>query len=277
MKKALAIIIPIVIILLAGTAFLFYYMGSNAKTPAAAGAGSEVTAKMADAEFIKSLGKALKARADFTTAKQKEYAKKPETYDEQAYRKEVLNQEQGIKDFISREFENPRLAQLSKDYINGLETQEKSLDYYSTDYVKYQDLWKEGYGKRSISIVALQEEFGLDVPKEIIEEFKSVAKTTTEEQQKEKAIKQMIAGIEFEETEASYGYKTYAAVVENTTEFSFDYVSLTINLTEDDVVVESAYSSINNWEAGQKAKFEFTTDKAFDKYKVTGDWYISEN
>lgn len=276
MKKKIAIIIPIVIVLLIGISTLFYFMGQNSKGPATFGSAGRISANTSEAEFIKTLEKNLKARTTYSLSKEKEYVQNPETYNEKKFHTELLEKEQTIYEFKTREYENPRLAQLTKDYIAGLEKQAASLDYYEADYMKYLDLWKEGYEKRAVALIALHEEFGLNLPEDAIESFNSISKATLEKEEEEKTIKAMIDKIEFISTETKGDYTTYSAIVENTTGLNFDYMNLTISLLQGDVVVESAHTNIDYWEANQKVKFEFSTDQTFDKYKVIGEWYINE-
>lgn len=271
MKKFLWITIPVVIVLVVGSALLFYNIGKNNNSKNT-NTGVEVSSEYADSEFIKTLEKCLKKRNDISDKYEKQSKENPEDYNEKQMLSDVVKSEQEMKEFKDKEFSNPRLSQLSKDYIDGLETQEKAIDYYESDYIKCNNTWQEGYSKRSIAIVSLKDEFDLNVPEDSMDSFRSVAKTASEEKEKENAIQQLVNSIQFTEISNEYGYKTYEAVVENTTGLNFEYFNLTINLSKDDVILESAYSSINQWESGQKARFEFTTDKDFDKYKITADW-----
>ena len=69
----------------------------------------------------------------------------------------------------------------------------------------------------------------------------------------------------------------YAAVVKNTSDFNFKTFQVRVNLLDkDDVIVESTYASVNNWEAGQKAKFDFWYDGDFEKISVKSDYWEAE-
>ena len=69
----------------------------------------------------------------------------------------------------------------------------------------------------------------------------------------------------------------YAAVVENTAGFDFKTFQVRVNLLDkDDVIVESTYASVNNWEDGQKAKFDFWYNEEFEKISVKSDYWEAE-
>ena len=67
----------------------------------------------------------------------------------------------------------------------------------------------------------------------------------------------------------AYGYKTYSAVVKNTTSDDFNYFAFNINLNDKDgVTVETTTASTDNWEAGTKHRFEFGTEKSFKSIEI---------
>ena len=83
----------------------------------------------------------------------------------------------------------------------------------------------------------------------------------------------LVNSIEFELKEDVEGYKTYSAVVENTTDINFEFINLEINLLDaDGVIVESTNSNINNFNSGSKARFEFDTMEDFDSYDIVASW-----
>ena len=62
--------------------------------------------------------------------------------------------------------------------------------------------------------------------------------------------------------------------VENTTDNTFEYFNFNISLVDKDgVVVETQNAYTENWKPGDKHRFEFSTDKEFDKIEVeTAEW-----
>lgn len=266
MKKTLCIVIPIVVVLLVLVGGLFYYIGNkNASEQAMSGK---------DKEFLSVLSNGLEERSAFVKEQEKVSANGgTPNFTGADYSRELVNKESKIFEFENAEFDSPRLSQLVKEYIDALKKQKEAVDYYSTDYIKYNDIWSKGYAERSTVIAALCDEFGLKLGKDLAEEFKSNARAVSAEKDKTKQIEDMITNIQFTKEKTEYSTSTYSATVENTTPYTFSSMSLTINLYKDDVIVETLYDSTANWESGEKVRFEFMTSKTFDKYKVKGEWY----
>ena len=69
-------------------------------------------------------------------------------------------------------------------------------------------------------------------------------------------------------------YHTYSMIMENTTDLDFDYFSFNLNLEDENgVVIETESASTENWDAGTKHKFEFSTDCNFAKITVHNSSY----
>ncbi|MFZ2756278.1 MAG: FxLYD domain-containing protein [Atopobiaceae bacterium] len=72
-----------------------------------------------------------------------------------------------------------------------------------------------------------------------------------------------------EESENSGTYKTYSAVVENTSDITFSYFSMNISLEDaDGVVVDTQTTSTQSWDPGSKHRFQFSTNAEFTKIDV---------
>lgn len=62
---------------------------------------------------------------------------------------------------------------------------------------------------------------------------------------------------QFEQTDDGYGNYTYSATVKNTSDLSFENVSLVLGLYDSDGVRRGeSYVSANTWAAGETVKFE---------------------
>lgn len=96
-----------------------------------------------------------------------------------------------------------------------------------------------------------------------------------ETEDKESAVKSLVDSIQFQMVnDDGYGYKTYQAIVENTTDIDFETFSVNINLLNGEgVIVESFYDSVTNFGKGVKAQLEFSTDKEFASTQVVADWW----
>lgn len=228
-----------------------------------------------DSKFVKSLEKATKERWNYVEKVEKGSIT---VKDDLEYLKECVKKESDeLYQYLDAEFTDVKLKKLATDYINGVKAQEESLKYYTSDFMKYENGWKEGYDIRSVSLLALVEEYGLKVDEKQFEELKTNSQIVEENKEIENAINAMVGGINFEQEKEEYGWKDYSAIVENTTDIKFDGFDLEISLLDKDgVVVENQYSNATNWKPGQNVKFTFSTDKEFEKIEWEYSYYLPQ-
>ena len=227
----------------------------------------------ADLDFLKSLSDGLNLRWDegnentstMTDVELGDY-----------YGKLVNYEAENVYGFEQKEFYDQRLKKLASDYIAGLKTQEEALKYITVSYIKYSELWSEGYDARSIALAEISKLYKLDIDPDnakTLTELQTKATIIQEEAEQQAKVRDILTALDFKLVENSYGYKTYETVAENTTDIDFEYFELYINLySSDDVLLETAYSNINNWKQGQKARFQFTTPENFETMDFTASY-----
>ena len=107
-----------------------------------------------------------------------------------------------------------------------------------------------------------------------LNDFLTNSQLVIEQENEEGGIQEMLDGIQFDAVDDNGGYKTYQAVVENTTGIDFNTLNITINLLNSDgVIVETAYDNVSAFAQGAKVQFEFMTDKEFTSTQVSVDWW----
>ena len=147
----------------------------------------------------------------------------------------------------------------------------------TVDYDKYLEVFQPVYNERSKIISQLVNDYGMTVDEEYqqtLNDFLTNSQLVIEQENEEAAIRQMLDGIQFDEVDDNGGYKTYQAVVENTTGIDFNTLNITINLLNSDgVIVETAYDNVSAFAQGAKVQFEFMTDKEFTSTQVSVDWW----
>ena len=182
-----------------------------------------------------------------------------------------------LEKYTGKKFADSLLQERAISYINLLKQQKESLSYYSVDYNKYSELWQVAYNERTQAISAFIKDYGLTFPdkyKDTVEELLTNAKVVDEDEAFNEACQKMVDGINFEIEESSYGYNTYSAIVENTTEKTISSFWIDINLLDaDGVIIETQYASAENIAPGQKARLEFMTDKDFASYELNPEYY----
>lgn len=254
MKKKF--IIPIIALLVAIIAVLALLLFNVSKG---------VNNDCADAKFISRIEKNLKARDNLTA----DFDKSLESY------KNLIAVETSIYEYENATFQDMRLKKIAEDYINGVRIQEKSLDLYSDD-LKFYDEWQKGYNIRSVAVSQLINEYNIKIPEEAKEDLLSNVKAVEINEKEKETVNALCNSIIFERTDSVGTYGTYTAVVENTTPYKFDNISLEIKLIKDDITQDTTYSSTLNWNPKEKAKFEFLSNEEFDKYEIEASYTIAD-
>lgn len=228
--------------------------------------------KIQDTHFILDLEKALESRWNYVSKVENDEIK---VESDSEYYKECVNKELSkLETYKEAEFKDARLRKLMLDYIEGLNTQLDSIKYYDIDMLKYNELWTQGYNLRSKVIVELVEDYGLKVDEKELNKIKVNVQVLKEDEGVEKEVEELSKTIKFQEVKNEYGYKTYSAIVENTTSVKFESFYLNIKLIDaDGVVVETAISSVDNWNPSEKMTFEIFTDKDFEKIEWEYEYF----
>lgn len=236
----------------------------------------------ADDAFVQDMSKGLQARWDLNEADEKKEGYEDILVNSKEYQEMMLSYINAELDVISKyseeKFEDKTLQENAIKYINLLEKHKEICDYMTVDYVKYEEEFQPIYNERSKIIENLVNVYGMTVDEKhqkTLNDFITNSQLVQEQENKEAAINQMLADIQFQVTEDDgNGWKTYQAIVENTTGINFKTFSADINLlSADGVIVETAYYQVSAFNNGSKAQFEFMTDKEFASTQVIADWW----
>ena len=229
-----------------------------------------------DRVFIDNLSKALEARwvkadLDISQMEGTEYRNYLKTQCVQT-ELDILG---SYDDYI---FSDAHLADLAKQYYEALENQYEGADYFDIDDVKHEKLFYiEGYNVRASILKELAEDYGLTVSdnhKSELDEFITVGGVVDEDNALKEHVQKILDNLNFEKTGNSGTWSTYTATIENTTEVSFSYFNITVDLLDESgMVVEQDYCYIDHWASGHKNQIEFSTDKSFFTMSFTADYY----
>ena len=114
---------------------------------------------------------------------------------------------------------------------------------------------------------------------EQLNELLAQGKEVGEQETRLDAIKSIILNLEFtlDDSKSDEYSKVYSAVAENTTSYNVLSVFMDVNLKDSDGVnIGTEYVSVDNWNSGEKARFEFTVfgdDANFTSYSLSVDDY----
>lgn len=234
------------------------------------------TEYFADEDFLSDLSKSLEARWDISEAQDLA------TLTNAEYKTTMESAIQAELDIVGKyqteKFEDTKLQEYVLQYINNLKDQQASLDYIDADNVKFIDEWNNLYGSRTEIVSTFYNTYGLTVSEKyqsVLNDMLTKATIVANQNEQKAIIDSWVKSITFELAEDNSGWKTYQAVAENTTGYSFDYINLSINLIDSDgVILETRYSSFQNISTGAKVKFEFMSDAEFTSTEVTATYQI---
>lgn len=228
-------------VLLSGIILLFVV--SMVLLTGCSGGSSGSDVKYADQDYLKSMAKGLENRwalndrdegKEITVAMMKEY---------------IQTELDQVTQYESATFEDTQLQQKALEYINVLKESLEKVDYYvSNDH--YEE-WADVYDRRTVIIKEFVDNYGLTVNskyQDTLDELLANGNAVSAENDKRAAFEKIIKDLNFEVKEDDgYGWKTYAAVFENTTDYDVESISLDISLLDSDgVIVSTEYASLDN-------------------------------
>lgn len=280
MKRTLGSIICAVLL---GTAILTGCSGSGTTHESSSAATTEAAPSYADQDFMNNLSKGLITRWDISDELTQKVAEGTVTMESSEYKQglvDCVNAElEAISGYKTGLFKDGNLQVLAISYINALERQLAALEDYPTE--AYEKEWETAYDERTKLLSQLVSDYNLTVDEAhqaYLDEFKAKGKQVQMKEQYQSQVDDLLASIEFEETNDEYGYREYTAVVENTTDLDFIHFSIDINLMDEDgVLLGTQYASFDNWNSGVKARFQFSTDEDFATTEIFPNYIEDSN
>ncbi len=233
----------------------------------------------ADEDFINDMAEGLMERWDLNSADANVIvADQSQEYQEMILKYINAELDHDAK-YVDEKFEDSNLKELAIRYVNLLNESVDLCDYIPVDYVKYYDEYQPINDERSKIIASMVSDYGMTVDEEYqgtLDEFLTNATLVIESENQEAEIENMVSSLQFEvvNDDEYSDWKTYQAVMENTTSIDFNSISLTINLISDEgVILDTTYDTVNSFKQGAKAQVEFMTDKDFSSTEVTVSYW----
>lgn len=180
----------------------------------------------------------------------------------------------------SAQYEDSKLQEAVISYLNLLDDSIEVIDTYPASSIEFSENWQEIYDERSLLLATFVDEYGLTVGNDYqgaLDEIIKNSNAVEESAAVEGAIESLVSSLKFEKSDEQYGWYTYTAIGENTSEYNFGNVSLNLALYDaDGVKAEDAYASTNSWASGEKVKFEVMSDVDAKDIKVSISYYDLE-
>lgn len=213
-----------------------------------------------DDQYLTAMKKGLQARWDL--ADNSENSGKSDS--KEAWKSYFDAEYNEINGFKSKKFENKKLQKTAKEYIGLIQKSEDALKYFDND-AKFAAEIDDITNQRAAIIYELHKSNKLDFD----DKYKDDASDMYETGKTYLAVQKILKTTKFKLEKNDYGYKTYSAVVKNITSDDFNYFAFNINLNDKDgVTVETTTAYTDNWEAGTKHRFEFSTEKDFKSIEI---------
>ena len=180
-------------------------------------------------------------------------------------RKEIIKTEiDNDKELKKAPFKDAKMQEDVIAYLNLLDNQLDVTKKYAESDPKYYEEWEKAYDARSAQLKKLVDRYDLTVDDEYQDEFDELIKngrTVEEKTHNDEVINGLLSLANFEKSDDGYGLYTYTAIVENTSDISFENVYLNVALYDaDGVRAEECYADTSAWAPGEKVKFEVMSE-----------------
>ena len=224
------------------------------------GGSSTDEPKYVDDKAMTIIAKGFEKRSDVVASHADDDDPKSNENIQEAIKAEIDND----KELKNAKFKNSKMQEDVIAYLNLLDDQMDVTKNYSQSSADYFEEWEKVYDKRSAQLKKLADAYGLKVDGKYEDDFNDLiknGKSVEEKTRYEDTINSLIQGANFEKSDDGYGFYTYTAVVENTSDITFKDVDIMLALYDsDDIKAEETYADTSSWAPGEKVKFEASSE-----------------
>lgn len=223
----------------------------------ACGAPQEKSPDYADDEAMQVIAQGLEKRSDIIDAQDSVDS----NVDLKSDYIEAVEAEIAVtKPLKDRQFEDSKLQEKVVAYVNTLDDSLEVLEKNGLSDTDFYTKWYEVLDERTALIKEFVDDYGLAVkPKyqDVLDELVATGAGATERRESKDAINSLVTSATWDKIDEGYGSYTYVAVIENSTEFDFNDVNITLGLYDaDGVRAAESYASTQKWNKGEKVRFE---------------------
>ena len=263
MKKRLTVLITCLVAIIGLTA-----CSSNSKPE---------EPKYVDDTAMETIAKGFEARADVIA----DLEQNGEDTNSNKNLKKMIKAELDVdKELTSAKFKDSKMQEDVLSYINSIQGQLDVVKNNSSSNDTFYQEWQDAYDKRTSALKVLVDKYDLKVSDKYKDDFDELianGTAATKKADQKEGLTNNFNNITFDVTDDGYGNYTYSAVVENTTQYTYKNVSLTLGLYDGDGVrQDEAYADTNSWAPGEKVRFEAYGDINPASIKVEPTYYEAE-
>lgn len=239
--------------------FLNRFMAATLAVALLAGCSAEPKKEgpPSDKDFILNVSKGLEARWELADNDDTDSYSKSEL--QKAYTKYLKVEKDAVGKESKYKFKDKDLKKIADTYYKGLSLQEEGIQYAGTDdYTNQARTWELGYNYRALAIHEFEKDYGLTVSSKYQDDLDdflaqySVAKKSVAIQE---FVDNLQDSIQYTKDESqSDEYTTYySAVIENTTEYTIDSLTIQLDFLDGSgVILYQGNDYINNLAADSK-------------------------
>lgn len=220
----------------------------------------------ADIRFVENLVKGLEERWALENANGESETVSPEVWEQ--YLNAEYDQLAALRE---APFDNEALGEWAIHYIDCLANAKELLPKYGTT------VWEDQYtnGIYHQSTVALYKINAIS-PIVVAEEYQENLQAMLDNGQVIDMANELFDQAKFQVIATSGGVVTYEAIVKNATTLNFTFFSFEVELLDENgEIITTETASVNNWEAGEKENFKFSTKELFASMEVKyANWIL---
>lgn len=211
-----------------------------------------------DGQFMRALSEGLMARWDKSDENE---AKGTIGEDPDQYAEYCQIELDKVSSFADKTFDNEKLGEDAKTYIDLLNKAKDATKYYTVDYNTYSTQWAEVYAQRTILLQKFISDYKLTVDashQDTLDDLMTDASAAKEQQEAKESIHKMTDGFKLTESEDEWGYKNYKVQMKNSTDMTFNYFYMDISVLDgDEKIVDTGNASqVASWAPGQDAEVD---------------------
>ena len=164
------------------------------------------------------------------------------------------------KPLQSRQFKDSKLQEEIVKYINTLNDSLALLDNNSSSNADFITEWNKVRDERSSILKVFVDTYNLKVDEKYqddLDELVANGAAATKKSEADETIKSLISNATWEKTDDGYGFFTYSATIQNTSQLNFTNVGLVLGLYDaTGVKAGETYANVSSWKAGETVRFE---------------------
>ena len=206
-------------------------------------------------DFMNSLSTGLEERWKLTTAHEEKEVLTKEDWES------YFNAEYAaISKFENADFTDKNFSELIRNYVSCIIQSKECLPYVNTNH------WASKYTNGVYNDrVELLYKINAIKPITVSEANQGELKNLLTDGEVTHMVRNLLKTVKFEKSNDEYGWKTYEAIVENSTTIDFSYFAFNVDLVDSKgVTLTTASAYVDNWRSGEKSRFTFDTSENFE-------------